>query len=121
MIIMFCIYFTVKRNALWQTEISLIEDALHYSPFKARLHYNLGRQYKFAGFRDRAISEYMVTLALNPDHCNAHFNLGVLYIEVGEIAKARNEFELAMQIKPDFRDAQIFLNYLAQKKDFAHQ
>lgn len=66
---------TVGRNRIYRDEVTFWADAAHKSPEKARPHANLGYALMKAGELDRAISEFRIALALEPDNIAASENL----------------------------------------------
>jgi hypothetical protein len=66
---------TVRRNRVYATEITLWEDTIQQSPFKARPHNNLGYAYQLAGRAEDAKREYQRALELDPNYALARRNL----------------------------------------------
>src|SRR6185503_6885176 len=79
---------TFRRNALWNDEVLLWEDARAQAPEKLRPHVNLGALYQTRGQRDRAIKEYEFVLARNPVHDGALANLAALYLDGNDLPRA---------------------------------
>lgn len=52
----------------------------------------------FAGQHDRAIEEYLIALAINPNYFFAHFNLGLAYFALGMLKNAVIEIETAVDL-----------------------
>jgi tetratricopeptide (TPR) repeat protein len=67
--------FTVSRNMVYRSEISLWEDTAAKSPGKARVHNNLGYAYERAGRFAEARESYLRALAIDPGHARARGNL----------------------------------------------
>jgi tetratricopeptide (TPR) repeat protein len=67
--------FTVSRNAVYRSEVSLWEDTVRKSPGKARVHNNLGYAYERAGRLREAREAYLRALAIDPGHALARGNL----------------------------------------------
>jgi tetratricopeptide (TPR) repeat protein len=72
-------YFTVTRNHAYRSEISLWEDSRAKSPYKARVHNNLGYAYYLDGRVSDAKKAYLTALRLNPDYRQARNNLKSLH------------------------------------------
>jgi tetratricopeptide (TPR) repeat protein len=81
-------WLTTGRNAIWNNETILWEDASSKAPNKIRPHMNLGALYQVQGQTNRAIKEYEYVLAHNPDHPAALGNLGSLYLASNDLARA---------------------------------
>jgi tetratricopeptide (TPR) repeat protein len=102
-------YAAHLRNKVWQSEVSLWEDATGKSPGKARPHRHLGGAYARLGDNDRAKEEYLAALEINPDSVEAHSNLGVLYEREGRYEEAAKEYRTALGLFPDFAVAHFNL------------
>jgi protein O-mannosyl-transferase len=70
--------FTVERNSVYRSEISLWEDTALKSPGKARAFNNLGYAYFLAGRTGEARKAYHEALRIDPAHELARNNLGLL-------------------------------------------
>jgi tetratricopeptide (TPR) repeat protein len=91
---------TYSRNNVWQTGLTLWEDAVRKSPNKARPRVNLATWHIRNGDYDRAVSALLRAIALKPDYAVAHENLGVTYFHKGLYEKAIGAFELAIDLNP---------------------
>ena len=67
--------FTVARNRVYESNISLWEDTALKSPNKTRVYNNLGYSYELHGDREKAIAMYDKALRLNPANTFARRNL----------------------------------------------
>lgn len=70
--------FTVMRNHVYRSEVSLWEDTVEKSPLNARAHNNLGFAYANIGCPLEALVEYKEALKLRPGYKTAKENLGAL-------------------------------------------
>jgi tetratricopeptide (TPR) repeat protein len=112
-------YATHSRNALWQSEISLWEDAVKKSPFSVRGRYNLAVAYQNEGMLDEAVEQYELSILINPNNIKAggvHYNLGLLYSSKGYWDKAIEHYEAALRLKPDLPDVRFNLATAYLKK-----
>ncbi|HJW72641.1 MAG TPA: tetratricopeptide repeat protein [Geothrix sp.] len=66
---------TVMRNRAYTTEVTLWEDTIRKSPYKARPHNNLGYAYEREGRAIEARREYQRALDLDPHYDLARRNL----------------------------------------------
>jgi Flp pilus assembly protein TadD len=117
---------TLARNGTWGREVSLWEDVVRKSPFKARGYYNLGRGYGSAGKTDRAIEHLINAVELRPDYYEAHINLGVAYEQKGLIDNAIEQYRTALELgrgkmaspelNPDYSDIYAYLGVAYGKK-----
>lgn len=107
---------TVLRNRVWQSEISLWQDAAAKSPAKVRPHQNLALYYGMQGQLDPARQELQKALAIEPNNYELHNNLGIIYKQQGDLGRAIQEYLLVLKLEPG--DAMAHYNlgniYLAQ-------
>ena len=104
------------RNMIWSDEVTLWEDVVKKSPYKARPHYNLGGAYEEQGRLDDAVREYQTAINLKPDYALAHYNLGVVYQKQGRLDDAVREYQTAIKLKPDYAEAHNNLGVAYQKQ-----
>jgi len=127
--------FTVQRNAVWKTELSLLEDAAAKSPEKARIFSNLARTHYLlaesettpegAMARIDRVEQYArQALGLDPTLLDAHVHLGNAYAYKAQASAAFAEtrdlaapfgdlaidaFSRAISINPEYPDAHVNL------------
>lgn len=70
-------FLTINRNTVWQSEISLWQDAVLKSPEKSRAWNNLGFSYLKLDKLNEATPCFEKSLAINPEDYAAWNNLGV--------------------------------------------
>lgn len=109
---------TYSRNLVWKTEISLWEDAVLKSPYKARAHYTLGVYYFRAKRYEDSFREYTFALKLKPEYPEAYYRFGEYYFNFGDIEKSIDNYKKALEINPEFLEAYINLGniYLYAKE-----
>ena len=95
------------RNSVWESEMSLWEDAVIKSPLKARPHNNLGKAYLLKGLVKEAEDQYRIALRINPKYATAHNNLAVLYSERGQYDIAMAHLSEAIRLNPKDETAQF--------------
>jgi tetratricopeptide (TPR) repeat protein len=121
-ILIFCVFalgiMTLKRNAVWQSELSLWQDTYQKSPHKLRPLINLARAHSMEGNTDKAIKYYQDSLVEGPAVFATNYNLGDLYLTKGLVDDALRHFFLASRIEPEIPEsfARIGEIYLLQKK-----
>jgi protein O-mannosyl-transferase len=91
----------MKRNTVWQSELSLWQDTYKKSPHKLRPLINLARAHSLLGDTDKAIKYYQEVLIKGPLIFAANYNLGDLYIKKGLVPDAVRHFLLASRISPE--------------------
>ena len=79
---------TFQRNRVWETKLSLWEDAAKKSPMKSRVHNNLGNCYMLQSKHFSAIEEYKKAIALDSNNVEAYYNLGLNLENVGMLNQA---------------------------------
>ncbi len=104
------------RNMIWRNEVTLWEDVVEKSPYKARPHTNLGSYYEEQERLDDAVREYQTAIKLQPDLFMPHYNLGVAYRKQGRLDDAVREFQTAIKLKPDAADAHSNLGVAYQEQ-----
>lgn len=91
---------TCARNTVWQSDISLWEDAINKSPQKARGHINLALAYMSKGLNEKAISHLLTSLDIDPQSHLAHNNLGNVFRSIGQPDKAILHYKTALKLNP---------------------
>jgi len=91
---------TIKRNSVWQSELSLWQDTYQKSPNKLRPLINLARAHSLEGNREKAIAYYKESLVKGPLVFATNYNLGDLYLQKGLLEDALRHFQLALRIEP---------------------
>jgi protein O-mannosyl-transferase len=79
---------TRARNAVWNDEVLLWQDAALQAPDKPRPHFNLGGLYRVRGQVDRSITEYEIILQHYPEHSSALNNLASIYLDLNNLSRA---------------------------------
>jgi hypothetical protein len=69
---------------------------------EAEKHKQLGRQQRFSGNWDAAITEYETSLKLDPNDAMTHDYLGYAYFRQGKLDDAVKEFDAAIKLNPDY-------------------
>ncbi len=87
------------------------EKAIQLDEKNAAAHYSLARLLAASEDNDRAIQEYRLAIAAQPDFPEAHNNLGVVYSNLGKYPEAIACFQQALKINPDCSEAQRNLGY----------
>ncbi|HXC02191.1 MAG TPA: tetratricopeptide repeat protein [Opitutaceae bacterium] len=96
---------TARRNADYQSQLSIWGDTVAKCPGNARAHDSLGNALLDAGQVKDAIREYTVALGLAPDDPREHYNLGRGLAVAGQLDEAMVRYEEALKLSPDYVDA----------------
>lgn len=134
--------FTIQRNRVWKTELSLLEDAAEKSPGKARIFSNLARTHYLLAESEvdseaavariqQVIDNAQTALKRDPTLLDAHVHLGNAYSYLGQMAAAAPEtaeqarllgdmaidsFSRAISINPEYPDAHVNLGLELSRK-----
>ena len=87
---------TLERNALWQDDLALWQDAALKNPGKVRVHYNLGVALARKGDIQEARKRFHTALALNPQDDMSYAGLGYCAEVVGNLESARSLYGTAV-------------------------
>ena len=101
--------WTVQRNQVWQSSISLWQDTISKSPKKARPNNNLGFAYLVSGQEEKAFPYLKKAIQIDPEYIKAYNNLAIYYERQNQLEKARNHYRKALLINPRYMDAKINL------------
>jgi tetratricopeptide (TPR) repeat protein len=123
-VLIFCVFvgvlgaLTMKRNTVWQSELSLWQDTYQKSPHKLRPLINLARAHSMQGDTEQAIKYYQEALLKGPGVFATNYNLGDLYLSKGLMLDAIRHFLLASRIEPEIPEtfAKLGEIFLSQNK-----
>ncbi|HMB70853.1 MAG TPA: tetratricopeptide repeat protein, partial [bacterium] len=111
---------TGRRNAVWDTELSLWTDVAAKSPGKERPHLNLGLALLRAGRPEEAEREVRRALEIRPDYAFARNNLGNLLRRRGRADEAKEQYLSAIRARPGYAEPHVNLgNLAADRGDWA--
>ena len=96
---------TLQRNLVYQSKVSVWEDAVAKYPGNLRGHYNLAVELVNSRRTEEAIAEYERTLETWPNHADSHYNLGVVLRGCRRYDEAVVHFRRAVELKPDYVEA----------------
>jgi len=106
---------TIVRNRVWQTELSLWQDAATKSPRKPRVLYNLGHALFDQNRYGEALSAYQAAVRLNPDYPDYYNNLGLAYGKLGRHREAIDSYHQGLRLAP--RNSRLYNNLGNAYKD----
>ena len=109
---------TIKRNAVWNSELTLWDDARKKAPAKVRPLANLARAYSLGDDNDRAMALYEQSIARNSSLFESHYNLGDLYYKSGRVEDGLNHILIAAALEPRIAEIQARLGeiYMDRKQ-----
>jgi tetratricopeptide (TPR) repeat protein len=106
---------TYVRNMIWTDKVTLWEDVVKKSPYKARPHNILGSIYASQNRIDEAVQQFKEAIAVDPRTYEAHYSLGVAYLGLGRTEDAINEYKAALSLKMDYAEAHFNLGVCYSK------
>ncbi len=96
---------TVRRNAVWRSDLALWTDTVRKSPDSAFARNELGISLAEAGRMEDAVEEYRAALRLRPDFARALNNLGTAHAALGRGDEAIAAYAAAIRSDPRFARA----------------
>lgn len=108
----------VNRNKDFKNEIVFYNQILKRQYKNARVHYNLGCAYFYAGQEEESYKHLLEAIRFKPDYAAAYGNLGQLEFRKGNIDKAIQLYEKANEIRPDLVEnrANLGLAYINKNR-----
>ena len=91
---------TVQRNRIWQSELTLWQDAVGKAPMMFRAQSNLALALFEEGDLERARRGFELAIELNPRYSKTWSNLGLVYGRLGRIDEAQHALERALELRP---------------------
>ena len=91
---------TVKRNAVYRSEVAILREVIAARPKNARAHYNLGIALAEQGQRAEAIAHLREALRWDPQYAEAHGNLSLLLAQQGQREEAVVHYTEALRLNP---------------------
>jgi len=88
-------FWTIQRNEVWKSELTLWEDGYIKAPGNPKNAYNYAGALYRTGNREEAIKKYYEALAMVPNDCHVHNDLAVLFSESGAYVEADHHFKRA--------------------------
>ncbi|MFA6320300.1 MAG: tetratricopeptide repeat protein [Candidatus Omnitrophota bacterium] len=119
LVIIYCA-MTYSRNFVWQSEVSLWDDAVRKSPAKSRVYNNRGYAYLEKDRFDLAIKDFDKAIALEPDiEAGYYYNRGNVYNYTDKPDAAIADYSKAIEMNPYYGFAYIGRAFAYfKKKDF---
>jgi protein O-mannosyl-transferase len=91
---------TFQRNAVYQSKVSIWEDAAAKAPQNERAQYILGMALAGCRRTDEALFHFHRALEIKPDCIDAHNNLGAFLAECGQSDEALVHLRKAIELGP---------------------
>lgn len=111
---------TIRRNRTWGSSQRLWEDTARKSPTKTRPLMNLGSAFNAAGYRDRSLAQYYLSMWYYRPYAEALNNIGIVF---GKLRLAERElaaYEWARRVNPEEKMVLSNLsNVYAREKRYA--
>ncbi len=100
---------TISRTRDWKDSETLWKVTLNHSPDSYRAHNNMGNVYSDKGLYDKAISEYLISIKLNPKNEITYQNLGNVYLTQKRLDNAIHAYRSAIKYNEGFIKAYLSL------------
>jgi len=107
---------TVRRNAVWSSEVALWEEATTLRPEVADAWYGLGDARRFVGDFAGAAAAYEGAIELRPGHLEGWNNLGIARAEAGDLDGAHAAWLSALEQDPSYCKGHNNLGSLAFRR-----
>ena len=99
-LIALCATLTIRRNIVWDSPVSVWQEARRAAPDVWQARYALGDALREAGDCPSAMVEYEAVLQHQPRHREALTNLGICLGTSGRLKEAAVAFRRALEIDP---------------------
>jgi len=106
---------TIRRNALYRSELALWEQTVEAYPTSARAHHNYGAALAGAGRLPEAIAQFEEALALWPDYNRAIGSLGQALLAQGETDRGLAQFQELLRRNPDDLEGRLVVAALLER------
>ncbi len=110
-------YLTMKRNDVWENDISLWQDSVKKSPNKARPWFALGVAFERLQQWEKAKYAYTKSIKIFPDYVLALNNLGNIYQQNGNLNTAIKLYDKALNLNHDYAEAHYNLGLIYNKQN----
>ena len=114
-----CAALSAAQVKVWRNSEALFRHTiatLGSDPYRADLHWRLGRLYVAQGRNQDGLAQLITALRIAPDFAEAHFDLGVAWEKLGRKADAATEYERALRLKPQYAEAHYRLALLLRER-----
>lgn len=98
-------FLTIKRNTVWENDITLWTDDVEKAPDSARPITNRGVAYGTLNQWDKAIEDYTSAIKINPKFMPAYVNRGIAYTNLKEWDKQIADYTKVIEIDSTFVSA----------------
>ncbi|MEE9543491.1 MAG: hypothetical protein V3V95_06885 [Thermodesulfobacteriota bacterium] len=96
---------TIKRNFVWRSQITIIEDTLEKAPDYQLFRFLYTRELSKLNRIDEAIVQLKISIKADYKSPNLHNNLGVFYGRKKLFKEAIGEFRIALALDPQYEIA----------------
>ncbi len=100
---------TLRRNADYESALTLWGDTVAHAPANPRAHYHLANALSAAGRAADAVAHYETALRLEPAYAAAHYNLAGALLQLGRAEAAVGHYEAALRLEPGSADTHVNL------------
>ena len=97
--------YTVRRNAVWQNELTLFRQMVQETPDASGARLNLGNALQAAKQPDEAIEQYRAAIRLSPDYPEPRNKLAYLLLERNDFIGAAEQLRAVVRLEPNSAEA----------------
>ena len=105
-------FLSIRRNAVYATELSLYQDTVRSRPGNPAAHVNLANVLRDSNRLDEAIEEYSQALRLRPSYYQADYDMAIALAGAHRSVEAIEHYTEAIRIHPNYPEAQNNLGIL---------
>jgi len=106
---------TIRRNAVYQTDLGLWQDTLAKRPENVRAMVNVGIAHMLAGKDGDAVVVLQKAVAKNPRHAEAQQNLAAALTRIGRYDEAIPHYEECLRLSDNYYQAHFNLALVLEK------
>jgi protein O-mannosyl-transferase len=108
--------WTHQRNTIWQSEVSIWEEAVAHNPQIGEAWYGLGDALRFADRHPEAEDAFKACVERDPNYLDGWNNLGIVRAQLGKDSGAEEAWKEALLRSQDYCKAHNNLGLLASRK-----
>ncbi|MEQ1894386.1 MAG: tetratricopeptide repeat protein, partial [Planctomycetota bacterium] len=108
---------TIARNAVFRSELSIWEDAVHKLPENPGARNNLGRVYTKLGRLEDALAQFQTAVQLPDCGVDAYTNLALALADLGRLEEAEAYLRSVVADNPDFAKGHEYLASILMRRE----
>jgi tetratricopeptide (TPR) repeat protein len=108
---------TIARNAVFQSELSIWEDAVAKLPTNPGARNNLGRVYTKLGRVEDALAQFQAAVQLPACGVDAYTNLGLALADLGRLEESEAYLRTLVREHPEFAKGHEYLGSILMRRE----